>query len=668
MAVPALSIDVETKTDGFKKGMDTIGSQADKAVADIEGKFKDFDPQLNLENYTKSITSMVTSFGIAGVAAGAVIGLVVSLNKSLADTASIAERVGLSVERFQQLKFGANSLGVSDEDFGSSLDKFASNLQNAKFQANDLTRVFEANGVAIKNANGQIKDTNTLFTSAVDIIKRAPSLQDALQIGSFLGLSRELSQSIHDAGDNYLKLAAQANAAGAVIDDATIQKAKVFNDEWQKAAALWGANLKAAIGGILPLLNDAVNGAVAVVNAVKSVYGFISAIKDFAFAPNIETASLSQLNSLLTQYQDIKKTLDAGQKLNPIQLFQGSNIQDQNHEITGAAVDKAIKDVQDQIDKRQKQNGGRPKITITTGASVNPGPRQAEGGRDQFETAIDQLTKRTATINADTAATFQNNAVQAQFRAEFQLLTAVMRDSGEVTQAQIDTYEKLRQSMSAQQALEQSGIELTDEHAKKFIAASEGIKTATTAYDEARASLTRINSASQQIGSALSTAFSDAIVQGKGLNDVLASLAKTLETSAINSVFASLFNAPAAGGLSPVASGLQSLFGIGHNAAGTDSWRGGPTWVGENGPEIINAPRGAQIIPASAVASRGGGGEVNVYQIEDSSRAGQTEKQQNSSGGFDLTMYVDSITAKNIANPGSASRASLASAGRLATR
>lgn len=34
---------------------------------------------------------------------------------------------------------------------------------------------------------------------------------------------------------------------------------------------------------------------------------------------------------------------------------------------------------------------------------------------------------------------------------------------------------------------------------------------------------------------------------------------------------------------------------IGHNATGTQSWRGGPTWVGENGPEIVDIPRGARI-------------------------------------------------------------------------
>lgn len=34
---------------------------------------------------------------------------------------------------------------------------------------------------------------------------------------------------------------------------------------------------------------------------------------------------------------------------------------------------------------------------------------------------------------------------------------------------------------------------------------------------------------------------------------------------------------------------------IGRNAAGTDFWRGGLTWIGERGPELINLPRGARV-------------------------------------------------------------------------
>lgn len=62
--------------------------------------------------------------------------------------------------------------------------------------------------------------------------------------------------------------------------------------------------------------------------------------------------------------------------------------------------------------------------------------------------------------------------------------------------------------------------------------------------------------------------------------------------------------------------------GITGNAKGTDNWRGGLTWVGEEGPEIVNLPKGSQVIPnhkteqymashapsGSSVARAGGGG------------------------------------------------------------
>jgi len=37
--------------------------------------------------------------------------------------------------------------------------------------------------------------------------------------------------------------------------------------------------------------------------------------------------------------------------------------------------------------------------------------------------------------------------------------------------------------------------------------------------------------------------------------------------------------------------------GVGTNAEGTNNWRGGPTWVGEKGPELVDLPRGSRVLP-----------------------------------------------------------------------
>jgi len=52
---------------------------------------------------------------------------------------------------------------------------------------------------------------------------------------------------------------------------------------------------------------------------------------------------------------------------------------------------------------------------------------------------------------------------------------------------------------------------------------------------------------------------------------------------------------------------------IGTNALGTDNWRGGLSWVGEKGPELVNLPMGAQVIPNSKIGGMGGGGMNFTY-------------------------------------------------------
>lgn len=41
----------------------------------------------------------------------------------------------------------------------------------------------------------------------------------------------------------------------------------------------------------------------------------------------------------------------------------------------------------------------------------------------------------------------------------------------------------------------------------------------------------------------------------------------------------------------------------GRNARGTNSWRGGVTWVGEEGPELIDLPRGTRVLPSKESAA-----------------------------------------------------------------
>ena len=52
---------------------------------------------------------------------------------------------------------------------------------------------------------------------------------------------------------------------------------------------------------------------------------------------------------------------------------------------------------------------------------------------------------------------------------------------------------------------------------------------------------------------------------------------------------------------------------IGRNAAGTSNWRGGLTWVGEAGPELVDLPRGSRVYDAQE--SRELAGDTNITLV-----------------------------------------------------
>ncbi|MBN8987416.1 MAG: hypothetical protein J0H42_04170 [Rhizobiales bacterium] len=432
--------------------------------------------------------------------------------------------------------------------------------------------------------------------AALDISEKAfgPAITDRLRANSgFLDQMLETAQKIEAS-----KIVSDQQVGQAIELKNRLEEAqKILGEKFkpiQDDLAKLGVNYHESWIGIVETMSSAVTQANSLYDAIKRIPDIMAQLGNAPF-----WSRLTEATGRLGLNSDPGLILkgEPGYATDPAQAKLAAAMQ--NPSAVRQAMQRAI-DVQ---------------TAVRGDTSKAPQKPEPEESRDQFEVVIDSINKHIATLNADTAATFQNNAARQQFRAEFQALTAIMRDEGEVTQEQINKYEKLRQSMTAQQALEASGIVLTKEHSEAFLAASTNIGLAATAADKAKDSLNKINSASATMGSALSTAFGDAVFEAKNLNDVVNNLLKTLGKASINSFFASVFNGPSAGGLSPFAS-FFGLGSIGKNAEGTDNWRGGLTWVGEKGPELLNLPRGAQIVPNDvATRSQAGGSILNNFMV-----------------------------------------------------
>ncbi|MBW7967584.1 hypothetical protein [Bradyrhizobium sp. BR 10261] len=598
------------RLDQFSADLDQAGNMADDAISRIESAFSGLNPGFG------GLAAFGTALGGATAAAGALFAALTSINSEVASIGKNAEYVGQTVEDFQRNLYAAGQGGVSGEQATKDLRNVATLLADAKENENSLTKLLDANNIKYKDRNDQVISVSQTLKIAGDLLNRFPSLPEKVKAAEMLGLSEGWVRALTETAGGFDALAKKADAAGVVIDGATVAKAELFERAWQQSTDAWGKQFKAVAGDIAVALSDLIDQAgdfLAKLAAANGAAPGSGQDKANAYLDALDVARKDALG-LAQDVDQLTRVIDHMSKTGgDPDIIQGLEAARFKAQVFRLELEKA-----QAAEAKQQFPDGVPLPSSRPAAADAPDPNAAHlpvrkkesNARDQFDIAVDDITKRTATLKADTAAVFQNNAAQAQFRAEFRELTAIMRDNGEVTQEQIDRYEELRKTMSAQQALEAAGIKLTSDHAAKFISSSQAIATATASYDAAKKSLTEINSASAQVGSALSTAFSDAVVEGKNLNDVLSSLLKTLEKAAINSVFSSIFNAPAAGGLSPFASLFKAF--IPGFAEGTDYAPGGLAWVGENGKELVNLPRGSQVIPNDVARSSQSGSTLHI--------------------------------------------------------
>jgi hypothetical protein len=201
---------------------------------------------------------------------------------------------------------------------------------------------------------------------------------------------------------------------------------------------------------------------------------------------------------------------------------------------------------------------------------------------------------------------------------------------------------------------------------------------------------------SSTMSSTLTTGFADIIDGTKSVKDGFASMSKSVLRAIEEMIIKLMVVGPL---MRSLQSGLGGMFGLGGGgtpAVGLDSlpaihhsggivggdnmptryvhpayFDGAPKFHsgGIAGDEVpIIAKRGEGVFTQGQMAAMGGGGtKVTLNVIEDTSRAGQNERKQNENG-LDLTVFVDAITAKNAANPGSATSQVLDNRRRLGSR
>jgi hypothetical protein len=136
------------------------------------------------------------------------------------------------------------------------------------------------------------------------------------------------------------------------------------------------------------------------------------------------------------------------------------------------------------------------------------------------------------------------------------------------------------------------------------------------ALDSLTAAQDRYNDSVRDGAETVADLFTSIVDGSKSATEALADLLAQMAQVQIQKAFLGLAESGSTMGMLFSSLGGALSVPVGTNAQGTDFWRGGLTWVGEQGPEIVNLPRGAQVFDAATSRRMAaGGGERQAVSI-----------------------------------------------------
>lgn len=575
------------------------------AVDQVAGKLG-----INLpESAKNALNGMETmSAGTVAAMAGAAAGVAVTINtvKALADIAKeSAEKVdelntraaqtGLDADLLQQLDYAQRFLDF--EGIDKTLGRLTQSMGKARDGAEAQKDAFERLGVSIYDEDGKLRDNWETFLDVIDALGaiRNETERDTVSNDLF-GKSYAEMKPLIDAGTGALAdYMDKAEKLGLVLDAEEREKLQRLNDVLDDNNARWGAlkdrlalEVAPTMSGIIELANGAVT---AVSNFELPEFG--KWLLDVAESTNPLGAAFVTVKNLAEGIGEARaQTMENAEAVKEIMASVDQKQQETAEaqraatakmqesiaalaESYGAAYEAAYESLDGQFGLWEKAE----EVSATSTETMLEAQRSQLDYWNDYAANFDALVNRNIEGVEDFAQNFSDGS------AESAAALAGLRGASDAEIAAIIA--AMAETEGAKQEMAARFASLETDLAGNL----QGIRddfgdTMTELQDDASAvDFSAFESAVDEAFSFLESRARDAVIYAN---------------SQISQINATVSSAGATGA-------------VGYNADGTDYWRGGLSWVGERGPELVELPRGTRVYSAeesraiAAAAPIGGG-------------------------------------------------------------
>lgn len=244
-------------------------NKSTSAVDKLNQRLKSIQAGVALQSVTAAAGAVKGAFDAVTGTVGGAVNAVYSLANSQAAAADkigkTAALLGMQVGEFQALESAGKHAGMTTEAVNSALEKFSINTAKAAAGTKAQLDIFNALGVATKNADGSMRSQTELLLDAADAYTKLGSEQDKNRVSQELfGRSAVQMSALLSGGAEGIRAAiADFEKTGAGYSAAEVQSAAAFNDNLQTMGENFAGIKKDLFFAIVPAFTDLFKSATA---------------------------------------------------------------------------------------------------------------------------------------------------------------------------------------------------------------------------------------------------------------------------------------------------------------------------------------------------------------------------------------------------------------------
>ncbi len=593
----------------------TAEDKASRVVGNVKKEL------LGLSSVGSRLSGVVSPLGaISLAAAGLGVGVLAVKNfvGAIDDLNNAAQGAGISAVALADMRIAAQEAGVGAQDLDTAFARLNQRMNEAAGGSKEAQDAFRRVGVSVKDANGNLKGGEQLIKEIADQFRRFADGPEkaALAIDLFGRTGAKFVAFLNQGGDGLKRFSG--------LTEESVRESLKLQEEINKLSASWEAFKNTLLGSVVPAINSTINwlrnlGQVSDEVALKLTEQRIDKLraqlartatgtvggKSIVDELRAEIALRDRLRAQL-QREATDRFLAGGRAARGIDVpkpIPGTREDETKKAISDA--ERFLKSLKDQAvaaGKTAEEVLRLKAAQLGVSTAAEPYIRQIEKVREEAEQLKNTIEFLTAMERErEEIAERTKNAYMEQERAADALVESVLT-SGERIERQLKKLDELSQSGALGRAALRLGLP-EDEVRLRLMVELMG---------DLNEEVEKNKSIAEELGLTFSSAFEDAIVQGKGLRDIL----RGIEQDILRIITRQLVTRPLADALGGI---LGGVFGgpvhsqYGKFAAGGYIQPG--TWglVGERGPEMVFGGRtGANVVDAERSKRMGRAITVNV--------------------------------------------------------